>query len=856
MLGLSRYALALAQALLEFTEGQPLQTKKMSIKLKPRAWRSMVLLCLCPIIHTELLSQTTNAENTRAKSSAAGTNSKSEPKKEDEVNSSPRERGRILQKRNPIASEYQIFGELGTIPGSELDGEGVDFRAFFPTSSLFSGPSESLSFEYNLNYNNLSGNAESGGGFAFKRVLGTEKNWAFSAKVGSTASDRQIEHFEAVWQEFDQLEIEPDSPLSQTGDAPLYYLDRPRYTVDEIYTRNNVYSAQIAHQLTENHTIFFNTYYQDYSDHFYRNRLELQYGAGTLVNEDAESIREPILESAQFENARTRRYFGDTTSGRARQHNILGGKYQGNQWDISYSLYTHRWDIDRYWYNWNFNDFGLNLSYDISDESLPTYEVEGLPDLTDQSNARFSSLRIHDSITQDEDFAWRIDAERKGLFFDTEVWFQAGLLHREKERISEEDRAVYSVDSQNPFFLSDVERDYSPGLIIDGQILQQNGLDAQAGANLLTTNPDKFQLSEYRSKVESAPNFYDAFESVSSAYFLAASTIGDWTLEAGARIEDTKTRTNGTIVIPEIVDDPDEGVLIERVLNPISGNYDVIKEVRANSQYSNFLPSFEATYTISNNTKLKAAWYQTIMRPQYFDIVEYRRVSIPTRSISEGNSSLNPTTIDKFRLALLQDLNQLGSLSIEAYAVDVKDFFYGAVSNELIQEDGEPEEYTVGRVENGENAEIRGFEAQWLKKFGQSQLWDRSDISLAYTYSDSEATVSTRPNEILDVPERSRHLLKFGLSAQKGFYSGRLSFNYQSAALDDIGDRSAEDEYREKVVSLSLSNTFELSEKSQVYLNLFSLTDQPERSYEGSPLKKLRNQYSDRYAIFGFRQSF
>ncbi len=824
----------------------------MSINLKPRAWSFMALLCLCSSAQTVLLSQTAGTTASFGESSA----NKSDSKQEDEVNSSPRERGRILQKRNPIASEYQIFGELGTTPGSELDGEGVDFRAFFPTNSLFSGASEALTLEYNFNYNNLSGKAESGGGVNFKRVFGAEKNWALSAQIGSTASDRQIEHFEAVWQETDLLEIEDGTNLNRNEEMPLYYLDRPRYSVDEIYTRNTVYSAQIARRLTENHTIFFNTYYQDFSDHFYRNRIELQFGAGTLTSVDEISIREPILAVAQFEDASTRRYFGDTVSGRSRQHNIIGGEYQGDEWNIYYSLYNHSWKIDQRWYNWNFNDYDLDLSYDISDETLPTFKAEGLSDLTDQSTARFSSLRIHDSITHDEDLAWRVDAERKTLFLNTDVWIQTGLLHREKKRISEEDRDVYNVNSQNPFYLSDVERNYSSEPIIDGQILQQSGLDSQAGANLLTSNPDKFLFQEYRSKVESAPNFYEAFESVSSVYFLASSTLDNWTFEAGARLEDTKTRTDGTIVIPEIIDDPDRGILIERVLNPSTETYDIIKAVSASNQYSNFHPSLETTYTLTKNTQIKAAWYQSIMRPQYFDIVEYRRVSIPTRSISEGNSSLSPTTLDKFRFALLQDLNQFGTLSIETYAIDIEDFFYGAVSNEFIQEDGKPVEYTVGRVENGESAKIEGFEIQWLKKFGQNQLWDNSDISIAYTYSDSEATVSTRPNELLNVPERSRHLLKFGLTAQKGFYSGRLSFNYQSAALDDIGDRSAEDEYREKVTSLSLHNSFQLNEKSQVYLNLFGLTDQPERSYEGSPLKKLRNQYSDRYAILGFKQSF
>ena len=813
----------------------------------PRVTRWIALLCLFnapPLLYP----QTTAIEKpSRSATSKAD---------EDETNSSPRERGRILQKRNPIASEYQIFGELGTTPGSDFDGEGVDYRAFFPTANPFSGPSESLSFEYNLNYNRLSGNAESGGALSVKKTLGTEAKWVVAAQARSSASDRQIDHFEAVWQDAERLGLDAESLQDTVGDQPLYYLDRPRYSVDEIYTRNNLYTAQIARKLNENHTIYFKTYYQDYFDNSYRNRLELQYGRGTLSDPDSIDIENSVISEAAFEGAGARRYFGDTDSNRSRQHNILGGSYRGSDWTIDYSIYTHKWDIGRLWYNWNFNDFGLDLEYDLSDDTLAAYQSLDGSDTNNQEGARFSSLRIHDSSTSDEDLAWRVDGERKIKISDLDVWIQTGILHREKERDATEKRDVYGFNPDNLFYLSDVERTREREDIIDGQYLHQTGLDASAGASLLLTESDKFVLNDYRSKVESSPNFYDAYESVTSAYALGVTQIDRWTLEAGARFEQTETETNGTLVVPEKVNDPNEGQTIETIVNPFNGETEFIKTVAATNRYDNFLPSFEAAYRLSDSATLKAAWYRSLMRPQYFDIVNYRRISIPTRGVFEGNPNLSPTSIDKSRLAIDQDLGDLGSLSIEVYSIDIDSFFYGAVSKELILEDGNPVEYVVGRVENGIAARIRGYELQWQKQIEQALLWKNANVSLAYTYSDSEASVATRPNEILDVPSRSKHLLKASASGSIGSLSSSLNFGFQSEALDDIGARPEEDEYRERVISLSLSNRYKINDKTQVYLNLYNLLNHPERSYEGIPLKKLRNQYSDAYAMLGFIRSF
>ena len=76
-------------------------------------------------------------------------------------------------------------------------------------------------------------------------------------------------------------------------------------------------------------------------------------------------------------------------------------------------------------------------------------------------------------------------------------------------------------------------------------------------------------------------------------------------------------------------------------------------------------------------------------------------------------------------------------------------------------------------------------------------------IEATYTYSDSEAETSTRPDETILVPERSRHLacgyLRLELDAMD---LPDESMSYQSRSLDDVGDVAARDGYREAVIGM------------------------------------------------------
>jgi outer membrane cobalamin receptor len=228
------------------------------------------------------------------------------------------------------------------------------------------------------------------------------------------------------------------------------------------------------------------------------------------------------------------------------------------------------------------------------------------------------------------------------------------------------------------------------------------------------------------------------------------------------------------------------------------------------------------------------------MRPQYFDVVRYRRVHPPTTSINEGNPNLRPTSIRNAALALDYRSAAVGEVSFELYRTKVTDFFYSAQRYEVI----EGEQYSVARVENGDEGTLQGFQVQWSRTFALSGPVKKLVPAVAYTFSDSEATVPTRPEDRLTLPERSRHLLRAEVVWEAGRIGGAWEVTSQSEALDEVGTGLDRDTYRGRVFSLDARLWWRLNARYRATLSALNLSDAPERAYEGDPLRVTRNQYS------------
>jgi outer membrane receptor protein involved in Fe transport len=264
------------------------------------------------------------------------------------------------------------------------------------------------------------------------------------------------------------------------------------------------------------------------------------------------------------------------------------------------------------------------------------------------------------------------------------------------------------------------------------------------------------------------------------------------------------------------------------------------------------LPSLAGSVRLGGGFTVRGTLHEQVMRPQYFDIVRYRRVHPPTTSINEGNPNLGPTAIRTAAAALDFRHEAVGELSFEVYQTKVTDFFYSAQRYEFI--DGE--QYSVARVENGDEGTVRGFQVQWSRTFSLRGPVRRLSPAVAYTFSDSEATVPTRPADRLTLPERSRHLVRAELGWDAGSIGGIWEITSQSEALDEVGTGIDRDTYRGRVFSLDARLWWRMNADYRVTLSATNLTNAPERAYEGDPLRVTRNQYASTTWRLGIEGTF
>ncbi|MGB0372939.1 MAG: TonB-dependent receptor domain-containing protein [Opitutales bacterium] len=748
----------------------------------------------------------------------------------DVTNESPRERGRVLLKRNPIASEYQTFGNLGSSRGAYFDGEGVDFRGYFKSSDVLDS-SDQRKASMDVYFSDQSSTFKPGGSISIREIFGKDSDWAIEVSARTSASDRIFEHYQSNWTELLELDEdgnrildENEQAIAQTnlnGDE-VYFLDRLRTSRDLIYTRSHAYKFRAEHAWNESHRTYFEASLSDYFSNNNRNRSEMNFrqnsavpGFGDGPIGDATSITE-----GDYTNAWIRRYHGDTDTDRFTQRYVIGGKVDEDSWSIDYSLYASEFENKVLWYDWNFFDFGLAGSYSVEDRYLPSFELtrDGSAfDVRDISQANFSSLRIHDTTTTDTDYAARIDFDSEIDFGSSESFLSTGILYREKERNNDHNRQVFGANPDDVFTLEDVQKDFDPGYIVEATYPLSRGLAPTDGRNFVVENPDLFVFNERSSFLETARQLYDAYESVSGFYVHSSLGFGRLRIDAGARAEYTETETTGTNV----------------------GEDDMPFETTQTNNYWNFLPTIEATYRTSPELQFTASWYEILMRPQYFDIVPYERISFPTRNISRGNPDLEPTVIDSFQVAVEYD-SSWGDFGFEIYYKKISDFFYDASSTQQFL----GETFNTRTIGNGDEGDIYGLQFQYEKDLDFLEpVFDGGSFSFAYTLSESEATVPTRPGEEILVPGRSRHNLLTSLSLEKGPISGGISVAFQSYSLDDVGGSRGEDRYREETFSLDANAKYKLNDDISFSAKLFNLTDHPERAYLGDPVRVTNNQF-------------
>lgn len=389
------------------------------------------------------------------------------------------------------------------------------------------------------------------------------------------------------------------------------------------------------------------------------------------------------------------------------------------------------------------------------------------------------------------------------------------------------DALAHSVNESTDRFMPSSR--YQTGSFISKQFLGSLNLD---DASLF----EKVQVAE-----ELAGN-YNARENVTAGYIRLDSRITDnLNFTGGLRVENTALRYTG------------------RIYDDESGT--VSKTDPESSSYINFLPSMIFKWDVNKDFMIRAGYNQSISRPKYSALVPGMNIKRGDNEIVIGNPGLKATTSHNIDLSAEYYWKSIGLVSAGLFYKRIEGFIVDEVSFNHEYEGHVWTKFT--QPKNGGNANIFGAEFSYQRDFSFIAPALRCvGLYGTYTYTHSRVTdfnFEGRENEKgLSLPGSPEHTANVSLYFEKFGLSARLSFNYASDFIDEMGASKFYDRYYDSVkyMDFNISYTFGKKTKFTIYADCTNLLNQPLRYYQGSKDLTMQQEYYGVKINGGIKVSF
>ncbi len=598
-----------------------------------------------------------------------------------------------------------------------------------------------------------------------------------------------------------------------------YYVTRERQS----------YSLSLDYNINPNHSLYFKGLFNNRNDWENRYRttikdltpegdgtVRVQTKGGTPDNRDARLERQQTMDFSLGGNHKVGIFEIDWNGGYAR-----ASEERPNERYIDYQLKDQQ--------------FVLDISNPREPFATP---VEGST-MTLNDNFSLKELTQQQEDIKEEDLKFSVDLETN-LGSNSKLKFGAKIVNKTKRK--EIDFYEYTpldedgfnanafgnlTDEYDPNFMP-TDR-YNPGIFVDKSYLGSLQLD------------DASQFEKQQVAEELAAN-YKARETVSSGFVRFDTRLADNVeLMAGLRAENTALKYTG-----RIYDDETDMV---STTDPETSNY------------INFLPSLLLKWEACKDYVIRTSYTQTLSRPKYSALVPGMTISRGDNEIKLGNPNLKATTSHNFDIHNEYYFKSIGLVGMG--------LFYKKIENFIIDETRFNAEYLgqtwdkITQPKNAGNANLFGIEMSLQRDFGFiTPALKCIGFYGTYTYTHSRVSdfnFEGRENETgLRLPGSPKHTANASLYFEKAGVNLRLSYNYASAFIDEMGTSAFYDRYYDSVnyLDLNLSYTFGKKLKWTVYAEANNLLNQPLRYYQGSKDYTMQAEYYGVKVNGGIKLSF
>lgn len=475
---------------------------------------------------------------------------------------------------------------------------------------------------------------------------------------------------------------------------------------------------------------------------------------------------------------------------------------------------------------------GGTLDVDVSDPEFPLVTPTNASNGAD-ANYAFDKIEREFQETAETDNVFQGDFKLPVQVQDG-GFLKFGFKYRGKEKFRENDFIEYAFDDDtNIATLNLVPTiDQTDGDYLAGSQFQIGNFVTPEYLGSLDLD-DRSIFDGERQPSEFLAGNYTAEENITAGYIQMDQNIGNLKVLAGVRIERTS---------------------FDYIGNEVEDETTLVQEVTGSDDYTNVMPSLHLKYNFTDDIIVRAAWTNSLARPNYFDLVPYVDNRTEDQELFLGNPTLEPTTSSNLDLMGEMYFQSVGLFAIGGFYKSIDNFIYIGSSQQTVG----GEDFDVFQAQNTGEGSITGFEVSIqrqldflpgiLKGFG---------VYLNYTNLTSDVTgIANEDGEIredIDLPGTANHMFNGSLSFETNKLVIRASVNYSSDYIDEVGGNAFEDRYYDEQFFLDVNASYAVTPKWRVFGEANNLTNQPLRYYQGQQNRTMQSEFYGPKYNFGVK---
>ena len=455
-------------------------------------------------------------------------------------------------------------------------------------------------------------------------------------------------------------------------------------------------------------------------------------------------------------------------------------------------------------------------------------------DLYDPANFMLTEVEWEKQRTTDTEKNFKIDLSRDFYWGNLPSQLAFGGKVSQREKDNELDVWIYEDFDELGFSDADLNlARFSRGEVDYGHGRLGPKISDRAVKNLISG----LERADFYDEEESRINDFTIEEDINAAYVMNTLDIDDLRIIAGLRYESTRLKAHGTGM--------DQGDFVA---------------TSARKDYDHWLPGLHFIYQLNDKTQLRAAWTNSVVRPTFGQL--FPGFVLDDDEMEFGNPDLKPLESANFDLGIEHYLGRAGAVSAFVFYKDIENFIYTA---DLAGTGAYADFSEAITSVNGDSAKVYGLELAYSQQFDWlPSPWNGLLVNANATFTDSDADIEQFDADLgvmrsrsISLPGQSDVTGNFTLGWENDRVSLRLSANYKSDYLDEVGDAldSRYDYEVDDQLFIDFSASYFVRDNLQVYFEAQNLTDESYYVYSGN--RRYNAQYEEYGPTFsvGFRLS-